>query len=138
MVRVGPERSRLESQPFRLWNVRDHTSLIAWQRARAVTRAALTAGRYYWKPWAGAVFWQLQRASLCVQLNIAEGYARRSRRAFLHHLNIAYGSAVETSELLQLCRDEEMPPPDMVGATLRDCCECQRVLLGLIRRVTNS
>ena len=116
--------------------MRDHTSLIAWQRARAVTRAALTAGRSYWKPWAGAIFWQLQRASLSVQLNIAEGYARRGRRAFLYHLNVAYGSAVETGELLELCRDDQVLPPDVVEAALNDCRECQRVLLGLIRRLT--
>jgi four helix bundle protein len=117
--------------------MRDHTSLIAWQRARAVTRAALIAGRDYWKPWAGAVFWQLQRASLSAQINIAEGYARRSRRAFLHYLNTAYGSAVETAELLQLCRDEQILPADLVDPTLRDCNECQRLLLGLIRQLKN-
>ena len=73
-----------------------------------------------------------------MQLNIAEGYARRGRRAFLHHLNIAYGSAVETGELLELCRDEQVLPPTVADVVLTDCCEYQRVLLGLIRRLRSG
>jgi four helix bundle protein len=118
--------------------VRDHTSLVAWQLARDVTRAVLAAGRSFWKPWARAIFWQLQRASLSVQLNIAEGYARRGRRAFLYHLNVAYGSAVETGELLELCRDEQLLPSAVVDPTLSNCRRCQRLLLGLIRRLTRE
>jgi four helix bundle protein len=118
--------------------VRDHTSLIAWQRARAVTRAALGAGRSHWKPWAAAIFWQLQRASLSVQLNIAEGYALQTKRAFLHHLRIAYGSAMETNELLELCRDDHVVPANVVDPMLSDCRECQRVILGLIRRLSQD
>jgi len=56
----------------------------------------------------------------------------------LHHLNIAYGSAVETGELLELCRDEQVLPPSVVDVALTDCCECQRVLLGLIRRLRSG
>jgi four helix bundle protein len=82
--------------------MRDHASLVAWQRARSVSRAVLTAGRAHWKPWTGAVLYQRQRALLSVQLNIGEGYARRQRRTFAYNLNVAYGSAVETGELLAL------------------------------------
>ncbi|MGH7519117.1 MAG: four helix bundle protein [Gemmatimonadales bacterium] len=98
------QRYRLQPPPLRSSSVRDHTSLIAWQLARTVTRASLAAGRSHWKPWAAAIFWQLQRASLSVQLNIAEGYARRSRRAFLYQLNVAYGSAVERANSCNCAR----------------------------------
>jgi four helix bundle protein len=113
--------------------MRDHTSLLAWQLSRAVTRSALSVCRDHWTPWASALFAQLQRASLSVQLNIAEGYARRYRREFLHHLNIAYGSAVETGELLGLCADENVLPNELLQPMQRDCARCQRLLLGLIR-----
>ncbi len=115
--------------------MRNHTSLLAWQLARSVTRASLAAARAQWKPWGAAVFWQLQRASLSVQLNIAEGYARRGHRAFLYHLDVAYGSAVETGELLQLSLDEQLIERALVEQTLSDCQRCQRVLLGLMRRL---
>jgi four helix bundle protein len=115
--------------------VRDHTSLVAWQRARSVTRGVLAAARLNRNYWAQPTLAQLQRAALSVQLNIAEGYARRQRPSFAYHLNVAYGSAVETGELLELCRDELILPPDITTALLHDCRESQRTLLGLLRQI---
>ena len=77
----------------------------AWQEARAVVLGTIDLARTSWKPYASAVFSQLQRASLSVQLNIAEGYAFGESPSFTRHLAIAYGSAVETGELLEIALD---------------------------------
>ena len=45
--------------------------------------------------------YQLQRASLSVQLNIAEGFAYGDSATYTRFLGIAYGSAVEALELLE-------------------------------------
>ena len=95
----------------------------------------IRASREHWKPWAAAVFSQLQRSALSVQLNVAEGYARRLRAPFRCHLGIAYGSAVETGELLRLCLEEDILPADMALAALRDCGETQALILGLLKRL---
>jgi four helix bundle protein len=76
--------------------MRDHRSLEAWQEARLVVLGAIQLSRVSWKPYAAALFGQFQRASLPVQLNIAEGYAYANLPSFTRHLAIAYGSAVET------------------------------------------
>jgi four helix bundle protein len=114
--------------------VRDHRSLEAWKYARKVSLAALDASRDHWKPYAAALFNQLQRAALSVQLNIAEGYALGSRKSFTNHLRIAYGSAVETRELLDLAKDKGVLPFEMTAVTIADNTICQQLLLGLIRR----
>ena len=54
--------------------------------------------------YANPIFTQIQRAALSVQLNIAEGYALRTSKRFRNHVDIAYGSPVETAELLELSR----------------------------------
>src|SRR5687767_10912487 len=82
--------------------MRDHKSLLAWQEARAVVLVLLPAIRQVKYSYANPVFSQLQRAALSVQLNIAEGYALRASKRFRNHLDIAYASAVETAELLEL------------------------------------
>ena len=115
--------------------VKSHTSLIAWQRANQVARTVIRASREHWKPWAPAVFSQLQRSSLSVQLNIAEGYARRRRGPFLLHLDIAYGSAVETADLLRLCVEESILPDEVARPALGACEETQALILGLRKRV---
>jgi four helix bundle protein len=113
--------------------MRDHRSLEAWQEARAVVLGTLAMARNNWKPYAAALFSQLQRASLSVQLNIAEGYAYAKSPSFTRHLAIAYGSAVETGELLEIALDAELVPQS-VGKQLLDRNQrSQRLLLGLLK-----
>jgi four helix bundle protein len=78
---------------------------------------------------------QLQRAALSVQLNIAEGYALKSPKRFRNHLDIAYGSAVETAELLELTSELGLLPNDCLGITIQRCHRSQGLLLGLIKRL---
>ena len=81
------------------------------------------------------VFHQLQRASLSVQLNIAEGHALKGPRRFRNHLTIAYGSVVETVELLELARKANLMPGEVTEPVLSTAIETRRPLLGLIRRL---
>ncbi len=114
--------------------MRDHKSLIAWQRSHTVVCAVLRASVKHWKPSAQAVFSQLQRASLSVQLNIAEGHARKTPALFRNHLRIAYGSAVETVELLELALEAGILPDMPTRETLSYVIETRALLLGLLRR----
>jgi four helix bundle protein len=61
-----------------------------------------------WTPPLASLIDQLRRSSLSVQLNIAEGHALRGARQFARHLTIAYGSAIEVVDLLELL-DELLP-----------------------------
>ena len=118
--------------------MRDHKSIVAWQEANRVVEAVLDGCRTSWKPFAAAVFAQLQRASLSVQLNIAEGYAFRASPRFRNHLEIAYGSTVETGELLELAIRKSLLPEDISHPALQSCLRSQRLLLGLIKRYRHA
>jgi four helix bundle protein len=113
--------------------VRDHRSLEAWQEARAVVLGTLELTRNTWKPYAAALFSQLQRASLSVQLNIAEGYAYSNSPSFGRHLAIAYGSAVETGELLEIALDAGVASATVLQRLLNSNQRSQRLLLGLLK-----
>jgi four helix bundle protein len=114
--------------------MRDHRSLHAWQEARGVVLGVIELARSSWKPYASALFAQLQRASLSVQLNIAEGYAFGESPSFTRHLAIAYGSAVETGELLEIALDANIigigPGKHLLSRNRRS----QRLLLGMLKR----
>ena len=114
--------------------MRDHRSLHAWQEARAVVLGTIDLARTSWKPYASALFSQLQRASLSVQLNIAEGYAFGESPSFTRHLAIAYGSAVETGELLEIALDANIVATDAGNYLLSRNRRSQRLLLGMLRR----
>jgi len=114
--------------------VRDHTSLRAWQEAHAISVAVIRLARSSWKPYASALFNQLQRAWLSVQLNIAEGYTFGESPTFTRHLGIAYGSAVEEGELLRLAWDAEVVADERLEALLLRCRQTERLLLGMLKR----
>jgi four helix bundle protein len=114
--------------------MRDHRSLRAWQEAHVVSVGVIKVSRESWRPYAAAVYSQLQRSSLSVELNIAEGYSFGNTPSFTRHLGIAYGSAVETVELLKLGMEAEVLPIKGAAALLLHANRCSQLLLGLLKR----
>ncbi|HEV8599815.1 MAG TPA: four helix bundle protein [Gemmatimonadales bacterium] len=111
-----------------------HRSLKAWIEAKEVSRAAYRASKLYWSAPAAAIFSQLQRSGLSIQLNIAEGFALADYGRFGNHLAIAYGSAVETDDILDLALEEHIIPREFGEAALTRCRNSERLLLGLLKR----
>lgn len=90
--------------------------------------------RESWKSYAAALFAQLQRSSLSIELNIAEGYSFGDTPTFTRHLGIAYGSAVETVELLSLGIEAEVLPALPATDLLLHANRGSQLLLGLLKR----
>jgi four helix bundle protein len=113
--------------------VKDHTSARAWREAHLVTLGVLRLSRDAWRPYAAALFSQLQRASLSTELNIAEGYAFGDSPTYTRHLGVAYGSAVETVELLKIGIEAEVLPSHVESDLLVHSRNAQHLLLGLLK-----
>jgi four helix bundle protein len=77
---------------------------------------------------------EASRSSLSVQLNIAEGYAYGDSPSYTRHLAIAYGSAVETGELLEIALDAQIVAKEIGSGLLNRNRRSQRLLLGMLRR----
>jgi four helix bundle protein len=69
-----------------------------------------------------------------VQLNIAEGYTFGHSPTFTRHLGIAYGSAVETGELLQLALDADVVEAESARTLLKRARRTERLLLGMLKQ----
>jgi len=110
---------------------------LAWQEARATALEAILLCRDHWVPYGAAIFAQLQRASLSVQLNIAEGYAFTRSATLQRHYRIAYGSAIETGELLQVLVDSEIVGRERCRDISGRNARTQRLLLGLLHSNRN-
>jgi len=103
-----------------------------------VVLGTIELARHSWKPYASALFSQLQRASLSVQLNIAEGYAFGESPTYTRHLRIAYGSAVETGELLEIALKANIVAPQTGTSLLTRNRRSQRLLLGMLRKTSHE
>jgi four helix bundle protein len=86
-------------------NVERFEDLIAWQRARALTKAiyqVTTVGKLAHDR---GLCWQLQRASVSVMANIAEGFERTGSAEFQRFATIAKASCAEVRSLLYVALD---------------------------------
>jgi four helix bundle protein len=70
---------------------------------------------------------------LSVQLNIAEGYPFGSSPTFTRHLAIAFGSAVETAELIKLLVDAGVVERESVSDLLRHSLSSRNLLAGMLK-----
>jgi len=80
--------------------------IIAWQKARELTKRVYEATR-------GAAFSkdfglsdQIRRSSVSIMANIAEGFGIRTNKDFANFLVIAHGSAAETQSHLYVALDQ--------------------------------
>jgi four helix bundle protein len=78
---------------------------------------------------------QMNRSSISVPSNIAEGSGRTSEKEFLHFLNIAISSSYELET--QLIISKELYELD-VDFVLVQISEVQKMILGLKRNLENN
>ena len=80
-------------------------NLISWQKARELTREiyCVTTGGKFEKDF--GLRSQIQRASVSIMSNIAEGFDRAGRAEFHQYLVIAKGSCAEVRSQLYVAND---------------------------------
>lgn len=81
---------------------------------------------------------QLRRAGASIPANIAEGYGRDSKGAYLQHLRVAQGSLKELETHVLLAERVELADKDVVAALLAKCETVGKLLRGLIRALERS
>ena len=111
--------------------MRDHRSLIAWQRAHDFVLAAYRISNQIWHPSIAPLIDQLRRSSASIQLNISEGYALGSAPLFRRHLTIAYGSAVESLDIVELLQKLAPKGQAELAALWKQGDDSCRLVMGL-------
>jgi four helix bundle protein len=81
---------------------------------------------------------QLQRASVSVGSNIAEGCGRATSRDFCSYLDKALGSAREVEFQLSHAAGANLVPSARVAPPLATCLMVQRMLVSLIGRIRGA
>jgi len=109
--------------------IKKFEEIIAWQQARVVTKSIyqllLSNKDYGFKD-------QIQRASVSIMNNIAEGFERGSNPDFRRFLFIAKGSCAEVRSLLYLSRDLGYIGVEDFERLYQSTLQIGRLLSGLI------
>ena len=78
---------------------------------------------------------QIERASVSVAANIAEGHGRKHTGAFINHLSIANGSLTELETEVALCLRLGYINEDTAQSVTRGASDVGRMLAGLISKL---
>jgi four helix bundle protein len=119
-------------------SISSYRDLVVWQEAMNLAEMAyrLTAG--FPRDENYGLTSQIRRAGTSIPANIAEGYGRDSKGAYLQHLRIAQGSLKEFETHVLLAERVDLVDKAAVDALLTKCEMIGKMLRGLIRSIENS
>ena len=115
MVRAAPLRTQAAVGRGLDCTMADYRGLRAWQAANALALGVFDLADRHWVPKHACVWDQLRRAALSIPLNLAEGHAQGPGARCRFHFRVSYGSAVETSAILDFLGQLGIDTAQLVG-----------------------
>ena len=122
-----------EEETRSLGNINSYRDLLIWQVAIDIAVACYEATKSLPPSELYGLTSQIRRAATSIPANIAGGYGRESRAAFIQFLRIAHGSLKELETHLFLATKLDLLVDDVSGAILYRTDELGRMLRGMIR-----
>ncbi len=112
--------------------------LIAWQKARALTKAICQVNRQETFAKDYGLAGQIQRAAVSIMSNIAEGFERGNEGDFHRFLNIAKASCGEVRSQLYVALDIGYLNQAEFDRLLAQAAEVSKIMSGLITSVAQK
>ncbi len=79
-----------------------HTELTVWQKSVDFVVCLYSLTKKFPSSEQFNLVSQMQRSAVSIPSNIAEGYARKTRKEFIYFLRIAYGSSAELETQIEI------------------------------------
>jgi len=117
--------------------VQSYQDLIVWQRGMDLTEEIYRLTETMPQTERYGLISQMQRASVSIPANIAEGWGRQSTGDYIRFLRIAQGSAAELETELLLAQRLELVKPeatDQAMATLTEVRKMVRSMISTLQR----
>lgn len=118
--------------------INSYRDLVVWQEAMNLAEASYRLTASFPKEEAYGLTAQLRRSGSSIPANIAEGYGRDSRGAYVQHLRIAQGSLKEFETHLLLAERIEFVDRAVVAPLLSKAESIGKMLRSLIRSIESS
>lgn len=109
--------------------------LLAWQKARELTREVYLATQAPNFARDFGLAGQVQRASVSIMANLAEGFERGSRAEFHQFLSVAKGSCAEVRSHIYVAADIGYLSPSDFTRLMSMAEEVTRIIAGLRKAV---
>lgn len=118
--------------------IQSYSDLTAWQRAMDLAEECYRVAEELPSGERFGLASQRRRAAVSIPSNIAEGFHRRSKAAYLNYLSIAIGSQAEVETQLQLIGRLRLLSRERTATALNTAAEVGRLVHGLIRALEST
>ncbi len=115
--------------------INTYRNLIVWQKSVALVTAIYTLTKSFPQEEKFGIVSQLNRASVSIPSNIAEGWGRESSKNYLQFLRISRGSLMETETLLEISKNLKYINETDFKIISDNIEEVSKILQGLIKSV---
>lgn len=118
--------------------IREFTDLIVWQEGHKLVLEIYKISKKLPENERYGLVSQIQRASVSVTSNIAEGFGRRNQKEKIQFYYISHGSLTEVKNLTFILKDVNFISLDEYKEILELLIKTQMLLLGLIKKTKES
>jgi four helix bundle protein len=112
-----------------------YKDLIVWQKSVALVTSIYGLTKTFPLEEKFGIVSQLNRASVSIPSNIAEGWGRESSKNYLQFLRISRGSLMETETLLEISKNLGLINSSDFSNISTQIQEVSKILQGLIKSV---
>jgi four helix bundle protein len=113
-----------------------YKDLVVWQRGMSLVFSVYEIVSSFPAEERFALGDQMRRSVVSIPSNIAEGYARDSKKEFRHFLAISAGSLAELETQLLICQHLNYCSTEKVTAILNQVDEIRKMLIGLRKKLS--
>jgi four helix bundle protein len=118
--------------------IRSYRDLRVWKEAMNLAEAACRPTDQFPQHEIYGFTAQVRRAAASVPANIAEGYGRESKGAYIQFLRVAQGSVKELETHFLLATRVDLTSTAAVDPVIEQCETVGKMLRGLIRSLDND
>jgi four helix bundle protein len=113
--------------------IRDYRDLTVWKEAMVIAELVYSLTRSFPRDEMFGMTSQMRRAAVSIPCNIAEGFGRAQRRAFVQYLRISQGSLKELETQVILCVRVGLLPPEKIEEITALCERLGKRLVQFVR-----
>jgi four helix bundle protein len=118
--------------------IRDYRDLIVWKEAMEIAELVYSLTRSFPREEMFGMAAQMRRSAVSIPCNIAEGYGRAQRKAFIQFLRIAQGSLKELETQVLLSGRVGLLVPGRVDEVMSRCQKLGRRLVRFVRSLDST
>jgi len=118
--------------------IQSYRDLVVWQDAMSLAEACYKLTRRFPREELFGLTSQIRRAAASLPANIAEGYGRETRGAYVQSLRVAQGSLKELETHLLLAQRVELVASDAISELINTSERIGKMLRALIRALQRS